>query len=188
MDEEFMVKYGIALVGFAGVIVGAVFTLIGQAIERSAERDHKVRENVAKLVSSVMVYQASLDHILSDSPPQDVQTVILQKLNKSNEEIRQEWTKLSIYAPWSIRVFSLRLGDVIEQTSKYLHPATGQGKPKYGYRDLYLQRVDKYREALASLSRKHRRIRGIVFIYLLLRLWKYDRQNQPNHESQSKGK
>lgn len=143
-----------ALIGFAGVGIGALVTVTGQGMGRRAERLHKVKEEVAVIIGHSHMIRSLLSAFHTQTTPEDVGDRYLESLNIHRPDLYKSANVLCVTAPWPIAAAAIHLAETHTAFDTYAHPALGAGK-ELGFPDInyYVREVMQSEDVLTKTTR-----------------------------------
>lgn len=120
--------YTPAMIGLGGVIIGGALTGLSQAILRRADKLHKMREEVAALISSSMNTRTSMKMVHHTTPlPTEERAQYADSLNQETTKLYLLHHVLTLTAPRSIGSASKQLAQAVESATHYGEPRNGTG-------------------------------------------------------------
>lgn len=154
-----------ALIGLIGVGVGGLMTVTGQSVSRRAERNYKMRQDVAQALGlSHSLRSLFVSYHSNPFMPEDVVQKTLDKMNADRPELLNLSQLLMMTAPRSIAKAAHGLAETITAVDNYQHPSLGDGK-KEGFKQIsyFGRRIADAEFVLSSVSRSFWWFRPIRF-------------------------
>lgn len=143
-----------ALIGFAGVGIGALVTVTGQGLGRRAERQHKVNAEVAATIGNSHLMRSNYRAYYAPGIPDVIAEKYLDNLNGIRPAFYKGCNILTVIAPWPIAAAALHLAETHTAFDSYANPISGTGKDTgYENLDLYVWQVLQSENVLTKVTR-----------------------------------
>lgn len=170
-----------SVLGFVGVVIGGLLTIAGQTIGRWAEREHQRRREAAELVASCLMFETSLTQLhdsLNDANLRDVRDALASHITITSEEFHRRAVMSAISASSSVRYTATKLQVAMATASRYLHPASQQGRDeKFAQKKYFLDSMILRRDALTRVARTSYFLRWPVLIFSMVGIAKFHRKS-----------
>lgn len=170
-----------SVLGFVGVVIGGLLTIAGQTIGRWAEREHQRRREAAELVASCLMFETSVTQLhdsLNDENLREVRDALTNHITKTSEEFHRRAVMSAISASSSVRYTATKLQVAMATASRYLHPASQQGRSeKFAQKKFFLESMIVRRDALTRVARTSYFFRWPVLIFSMIQISKFHKEN-----------